>query len=895
MFRTRERGKGLVRFLLSICGAMFSTATTGLFALAAFGSAVFWLYGHDLPEHEQLAVYAPATVSRVYSTNGDVIDEFASERRIYTPIEEIPPLVKDAFVSAEDKEFYRHKGYDPIGMAKALVQALQGRKLRGASTITQQVMKNFLLTRDRSAERKIKELILATRIENTLTKDEILQLYLNEIFLGQNTYGVTAAAMTYFAKPLEELAVHEAAYLAGLPKAPSEYHPVHQRERAIARRNFVLKEMAENQYISQAEAAIAREKPLRTVQSGDIPSIRSERPPSGYFTDEIRRQLSRSFGESTFHSGGLVVRATKDPILQKAAETALRRGLERFDRNRNVFRGPVAKIDPEHLGTEENWRKALEGVTIARDIDGWHPAVVLDLSRDSATIGVADVHDMEVVPDHGPDTIPMSELAWKPLKTNGRPGPKAKVPGELLDVGDVIFVKAMTENGLFSHWSLRQVPEIQGAFMAMDANSGRVLAMQGGFSYQHSVFNRATQALRQPGSSFKPFVYAAALDSGFFPSTILIDAPFRIETPEGIWEPKNYSGEYFGPVPMRVGIIRSRNLMTVRLARDVGMETVANYAERFGVYDDLEPYLANSLGAKETTLYRMVAAYAMFANGGERVEPTLVDRVQDRWGTTIYRQDNRDCLGCRQSFLEPGTAPEINNERQRIMDRITAYQLTSMMLDAVRIGTGRGTIKLDFPVAGKTGTTNESKDTWFIGFTPNIVAGCYIGYDQPRSLGKKVTGAGTCGPVFTDFMTIAGERFGGQDFRVPPGGVFHKFDRFSGVRLSDDAEGENVVEELFRLDDAHAAIDPVVIDGGFAVGEDLLLVTGVKLPDPDDDQAGTPGDSTPANAHAAAGAGADVTVVTGRQDRAGDGAEDDALESDQGNASFGSLSSGGLY
>ncbi len=855
----------MIRFFLQMSGALFSGATTGLFALVLVGALMFGHYGRDLPDHAALATYAPASVSRVYSIEGDVIDEFASERRVFTPVEEIPALVKEAFISAEDKDFYRHRGYNPTGMAKAFLEVLQGGRLRGASTITQQVMKNFLLSSDRSAERKIKELILAARIESTLSKDEILELYLNEIFLGQNSYGVTAAALTYFNKPLEDLSLAEAAYLAALPKAPSTYHPTRQRDRALSRRNFVLREMAENGFVSQNAANAAKGEPLLTVQSGDIPSFRSVRPPRGYFTDEIRRQISQEIGEDRFLSGGFVVRATLDQVLQSASEKALREGLEKYDRARNVYRGPVGKIDPELLRSEESWRDALSRVELARDIAGWFPAVVLDLNRNSAEIGIAGIATTDQ-----PHSLPMSDLSWFPLGSNGKAGPKAKVPTDLLETGDVIYVKPVSVDGAFSHWSLRQIPEVQGAFMAMDANTGRVLAMQGGFSYQHSVYNRATQAERQPGSSFKPFVYAAALDSGYFPSTILIDAPISIETPEGNWQPENYTEKYYGPVPMRVGIVKSRNLMTVRLAQDVGMDVVAEYAERFGVYDHMEPYLANSLGSKETTLYQMVAAYAMFANGGERVEPTMVDRIQDRWGRTTYRQDRRECTGCVLDDLDPGTAPAIVSERRRIIDRITAFQLTSMMLDVVERGTASSTVKLEFPVAGKTGTTNDSRDAWFIGFSPNIVAGCYIGYDQPRPMGRTATGSGMCGPVFNSFMKVAAERYGSSEFSVPVGGVFLKFHRCSGARLPETAEGEHVVEELFREGDEYAADELNKVGGGFGVGEDLLVGDCIESV------------QTVADALPGAVVGETTTVE-----------ETDSTSED--NASFGSLSSGGLY
>ncbi|KAB7615724.1 PBP1A family penicillin-binding protein [Amylibacter sp. SFDW26] len=851
----------MLRPIVSFFGWIFSWITIGVVLVALIIGAIFFMYGRDLPDHERLASYEPATISRVYSIEGKVMDEFAQERRLYTPADEIPELVKQAFISAEDKNFYTHKGYDPLGIIKAgfsFVKAkLAGRdkRLSGASTITQQVMKNFLLSGDRKVERKIKEIILASRIEETLSKDQILTLYLNEIFLGQNSYGVTAAAQTYFNKNLSELSPQEAAYLALLPKAPSDRHPVADKEVAIFWRNFVLKEMGENGYLTVEEVKIAQESPLLTVQNGDYPSSRSQRPSRDYFTDEIRRQLSGTFGEDEFFGGGLAIRATMDPELQKEAALSLRAGLEKYDRQLRIYRGATAKLEETDLVNEATWRNALSNVKIARDVDSWHVAVVLELGDKSARIGIEGVD--ESADGH---FLPMVELTWRP-QVDGKTRAKAKKPSDILAVGDVIHVKAIEKDGVFKNWSLRQIPEIQGGFMAMDTNSGRVLAMQGGFSYQHSVFNRATQATRQPGSSFKPFVYASALDSGYSPSTIIIDAPIEIATPQGLWRPKNASNKFYGPAPLRTGIERSRNLMTIRLAQEVGMNVVADYAERFGVYQNMDPFLANALGAQETTLFKMVAAYAMFANGGERVEPTMVDRVQNRWGETVYRHDRRSCVGCTLASLEAGVAPEIQSNRQRIMDDVTAYQLTSMMRGVVDRGTASRTVNLGVPVAGKTGTTNDAKDVWFVGFTPNIVAGCYMGYDRPRSLGRGASGGGMCGPVFNSFMKKAIEAYGAGKFEQPENTYFIKFDRFTGTRLPNDAKGEHVVAELFRVgeDPLDGALD--IIDGGWGLGSDLLLFSRGE------------GDS------------ADTTVKTATG----------AVKKIPKKASFGSLSSGGLY
>lgn len=817
------RGPTVLRFVTSFFGALFTAVTLGLMFAALTLGAVFYMYSRDLPSPESLANYTPPTISRIYSGEGALMDEFSQEgeRRVFVPIEEIPPLVQNAFVSAEDKNFWIHKGYDTRGIMAALVEAVRsrGQTLRGASTITQQVMKNFLLSGDRSIERKVKEIILASRFEAVLTKDKILEIYLNEIDLGQRSFGVVAAAQAYFNKTLSELSAGEAAYLAALPKSPGKgLHPVRDYDRAVERRNYVLREMWQNGYIDEALFKAESALPLLTVQNGDYATFREGLPPRDYFTEEIARQLSDSFGDAEFFGGGLTIRATVDPELQDAAAAALRKALEAYDRDRGVWRGTGLTIPAEKLGTEADWRAALATADVPRDVPGWFPAVVLELGESSARIGIEAVAE-----DEDGHFIPPEDVTWaRKRAADGSLGRRGKVAGDLVAVGDVVLVRAVTnEDGTFKRWSLRQVPEVQGAFMAMDVHSGRVLAMQGGFSYQDSVFNRATQADRQPGSSFKPFVYAAALDSGFQPNTIVVDAPITVDTPQGLWTPKNASNKFYGPTTIRTGLEQSRNLMTVRIAEEISMQTVAAYAERFGVYDRLDPFLANALGAQETTLFKMVAAYAMFANGGERVEPTLVDRVQDRHGKTIYRHDQRICDDCQLASLASGELPVVVSKRERVMDAITAYQLTSMMQGVVERGTARG-INLPVPIAGKTGTTNDSRDVWFIGFSSNIAAGCYIGYDQPRSLGG-ASGGGTCAPVFEEFMRVAVEKYGGTRFAVPPGGYFRNVDRFTGIVLPDGAQGENVVAEYFREGEDPMAALGVLVDGGFAMGENLPL------------------------------------------------------------------------
>ena len=789
----------LIRFVLNFVGAIFSWFVTAALFVALGIGGIFWIYARDLPSHEALASYAPKTISRIYSGEGRLIDEFAEERRIFVPIDDIPDLVKQAFISAEDKNFHTHHGYDPRSMVSAAVQAVQtrGASVRGASTITQQVMKNFLLDSSRSVERKVRELILATRIENTLSKDQILELYLNEIFLGQNSSGVAAAAQSYFNKPLTELAPHEAAMLAAMPQAPSR-SVVRDKDRITERRNYVLREMWQNGYLTEAVFRAESAQPLRTVQNGDFPAFRNSLPPRDYFTDEIRRQLSVQFGEEEFFGGGLQIRATVDPQMQEIAARSLQDALERYDRGLGLWRGTGLTLPPEALESEDDWRAALSRARVPRDVAGWHPAVVLELTASDAVIGIEGVPQGDE-----PHLIPARDVQWaRKMLPGTQRAPQARVASDLLSVGDVVLVRQMTDDntGAFIRWTLRQVPRVQGGFMAMDVNTGRVVAMQGGFSYQSSVFNRATQAMRQPGSSFKPFVYAAALDKGYTPATIVADEPITLNTPQGMWTPRNAGGGFYGPTPLRTGIEQSRNLMTIRIAQEIGMDTVAAYAERFGVYDRLSPFLANSLGAQETTLFKMVAAYAMFANGGERVEPTLVDRVQDRRGRTVYRHDRRVCTTCEMGSLPAGQAPVIASDRERVMDAVTAYQLTSMLQGAVSRGSGKG-VSIPVPVAGKTGTTNDAKDVWFVGFTSNLVAGCYIGFDDPRSLGSNAYGGTMCVPVFNAFMRQAVKQYGGSEFKVPPGGYF-----------ADVSYGKYTIAEYFR--NGTTASD-YVIDGGF--------------------------------------------------------------------------------
>ncbi|MEM7505097.1 MAG: penicillin-binding protein 1A [Pseudomonadota bacterium] len=803
-----------------LVAGLFSFFSIAAICVVGGIGALVHLYGQDLPSHDDLVDYQPKMLSRVYSGEGKVIAQFAREKRIFAPIDEVPDLVKNAFISAEDKNFYEHPGVDAVGIAKAFVRYMQAKakgqdaRLSGASTISQQVMKNFLVGNARSFERKIKEAILAVRLDGALSKDHILELYLNEIFLGARSYGVMAAAQNYFGKTMEELTPAEAAYLAALPKAPSTYHPIRQRERAVIRRNYVLEEMAQNGHVPRDVAERAKEAPLETLVGRAGPQVLADADPS-YFTSQVRRQLINEVGRNELYEGGLTVRATLDEDLQREAAAALRRGLEKYDRRQGIYNGPTARI--EDLDAE-TWRLQLAGLDAPRDIEGWSLAVILGLDGRTARIGVEQDVDAE------PVTLNLNAEKWvRATRGDNNRRVRVREAADLWEIGDVILVSKIEDR-----WTLRQIPEVQGAFMAMDPHTGRVLALQGGFSYEQSVFNRATQALRQPGSSFKPFVYAAALDAGYSPATVVLDAPIVVRSGGVAWRPKNSSGKFYGPTPLRVGLERSRNLMTVRIAQQVGMQRVAEYAERFGVYRDMPHHLSYALGAGETTLYNMVAAYGMFANGGKRVVPTLVDRIQDRHGNTMFRHDPRECDGCQSDLLGNAPVPTLFDTRSQIMSPVTANQLISMMEGVVSRGTASKTVGgLGFPVAGKTGTTNDSRDAWFIGFSPNLVAGCYIGFDRPRPMGKGAYGGTLCGPVFRSFMKAAMETRSPGKFKgaTDMGLVLVKIDRDTGERLPDDAEGDHVLVEYFA-----AGTEPPLY-ASFSLDADTDLFGGYAIDD----------------------------------------------------------------
>ncbi|RWN53926.1 penicillin-binding protein 1A [Mesorhizobium sp.] len=769
--------------MIRLIGYFFGIGTA-LALLVAAGVAIYISHlSKDLPDYEVLAKYEPPVTTRIHASDGALMAEYARERRLYLPIQAVPDRVKAAFLSAEDKNFYNHPGIDMTGLGRAVMVNLQnagsGKRQVGASTITQQVAKNFLLSSDQTYERKIKEMILAFRIEQAYSKDRILELYLNEIFFGLGAYGVAGAALTYFDKAVNELTVAEAAYLAALPKGPSNYHPFKYADRAIERRNWVIDQMVGNGYVTQEEGAKAKAEPLgvKPRRSGTYLFA------GEYFTEEVRRQISARYGENALYEGGLSVRTTLDPKMQLIARKAMQNGLMKFDTLRG-YRGPVKTID-----VSGDWGVPLSEVKGLDDVPEWSLAVVLDSSESGLSIGLRPTRQIsgELVKDRIEGTVSREDMSFAMRHVVGGKTVKAKSPADVLKPGDVIFVQKKEDTD--GAYILRQAPEVEGGLIAMDPHTGRVLAMVGGFSYSLSEFNRTTQAMRQPGSSFKPIVYAAALDNGYTPASVIMDGPITIKSGNTTWTPKNYDGRTAGPATLRSGIERSRNLMTVRLANDMGMKLVAEYAERFGVYDRLAPYLPMALGSGETTVMRMVSAYSIMANGGKSIKPTLIDRIQDRYGKTVYRQDERGCKNCNAAEWQNQPEPELVDNSEQVLDPMTAYQITSMMEGVVERGTGATVAELGRHIAGKTGTTNDEKDTWFIGYTPNLVVGLYMGYDQPKGLGKGATGGGLAAPIFKDFMRVALDGTPNVDFQIPEGMKLIAINRKTGMRANPDDAG----------------------------------------------------------------------------------------------------------
>ncbi|MGE0523265.1 MAG: penicillin-binding protein 1A [Variibacter sp.] len=804
-----------MKLMLRFFGWIFAAGTVVFLVGIAAAAGLMWHFSKDLPDYSQLRDYEPPVMTRVHATDGSLVAEYARERRLYIPIQAVPKLVINAFLSAEDKNFYEHGGLDFGGILRAGLLYVQymgsNRRPQGAATITLQVAKNFLLTNEVSLDRKVKEALLALRIERAYSKDKILELYLNEIYLGIGAYGVAAASLLYFDKSVHELTIAEAAYLAALPKAPNNYNPFRQRERAIERRNWVIDRMVETGAIKQADADAAKKEPLNVTARPTGAHIFA----AEYFAEEVRREVYERFGEKKLYEGGLSVRTTLDPKMQIMARKALADGLVKYDEARG-WRGPVSKIDLKG----GDWGAKLADVKGLNDIP-WRLAVVLETGDQSARIGLQPAREQggAVAKDRQIGIVPIDGVKWARAASGPTRGKTPAKVSQVLEPGDVVYVeplvrdekkdKAKSKQRQTSDaeepaepagnlFRLRQVPEVSGAITVMDPWTGRVLALVGGFSYDQSQFNRATQALRQPGSSFKPIVYAAALDNGYTPSTVVMDAPIEIDqgAGNGVWRPENYEKKFYGPQTLRFGIEHSRNVMTVRLAQDVGMPLIAEYAKRFGVYDDLPPYLSFALGAGETTVMKMTAAYSMFANGGKRIKPSLIDRIQDRYGHTVYRHDERECRGCDADKWKNQPEPSLVDRREQVLDPMTAYQITSILEGVVQRGTGTILREVGKPIAGKTGTTNDEKDAWFIGFSPDLAVGVYVGYDKPRPLGRGMTGGHLAAPIVKDFFKVALADKAAVPFRVPPGIKLIRIDASTGMRAGPGSQ--KVILEAFK-------------------------------------------------------------------------------------------------
>lgn len=788
-----------MRLLVRFMGFLFAAGTVVFLVGVGAVAGLIWHFSKDLPDYSQLQDYEPPVMTRVHAVDGSLLGEYAKERRLYLPIQAVPKLVINAFLAAEDKNFYEHGGIDYTGMARAGLVYLQNygsnRRPQGASTITQQVAKNFLLTNEVSFARKIKEALLAMRIEKTYSKDKILELYLNEIYLGLGAYGIAAASLVYFDKSVNELTVAEAAYLAALPKMPATLHPVRNRDRAIERRNYVIDRLQENGWIKQADADKARKEPLAvTNRSNGAHTFAGE-----YFAEEVRRDIFERYGEKKLYEGGLSVRTTLDPKIQVMARKTMVAGLVNYDEQQG-YRGAISKLD-----ISGDWGVKLAEIKSLSDISPWRMAVVLETSDQSARIGFQPNRELGGAVSKQRETglITLDGVRWARSTQGNTKGKTPNSVAQVLQPGDVIYADPLYSKegqAVEGQYRLRQIPEVSGAMVVMDPWTGRVLAMVGGFSFDQSQFNRATQAYRQPGSSFKPIVYSAALDNGYTPSTVVLDAPIEIDQGQGagVWRPENFSvNKYQGPVTLRNALRQSLNTVTVRLAQDIGMPLIGEYARRFGVYDELPNYLSYALGAGETTAMRMVTAYSMLANGGRRVKPTLIDRIQDRYGHTIFKHDQRECRGCdAPGGWKNQNEPQLIDRREQVLDSMTAYQITELLEGVVQAGTATVVREVGKPIAGKTGTTNEAKDAWFVGFSPDVAVAIYMGYDKPRPLGRgnAATGGHLAAPIARDFLKLALADKPAVPFKVPAGIKLIRVVSKTGMRAGPGETGGTILE-----------------------------------------------------------------------------------------------------
>jgi len=764
------RRRGIVsRIRRAIVGGVLAVVVLGAATGTVGGYLVWHYYNSNLPSVEGLKSYQPPVMSRIFSSNGQLVDELAAERRIFVPFSAIPQVVRDAFVAAEDRNYWNNPGIDPEAIVRAgmfdLMHMGNGRRPVGASTITQQVARNMLLDSDAvSISRKIREALLAMRIDRTLPKQRVLELYLNEIYLGQRAFGVAAAAQSYFNKGLDQITLPEAALLAALPKAPNNYDPFKHPEAAKSRRNWVLDRMADDGAITRAQAAAAQAEPVMPTK------FQAAKPVPGFnwFTEAVHSTLIQQFGQDETTEGGLMVRISMDPTLQAEAETAVHNGLMAYDRRLGGWRGPVTHITV----TRQDWANALAQVAVPVGmLPRWRPGVVLGVSGSAARLGWLNDGAQHI------GTLPLSDVAWaRPMK-DGNLGPVPRTMEDVVRPGDVVMIEPVA-SAKMAEVALRQIPAVQGALVSLDPRTGRVLAMVGGWSYSQSQFNRATQAQRQPGSSFKPFVYLTALERGISPSQKFLDAPIVLNTPDGLWRPGNYENNFGGPTPLQRALEQSLNLVTLRVARTIGMRAIANTAIAFHEVNDMPRVLPAALGAVNTTVLQEAGAYASIDAGGREVIPTLIDSVQDQDGHVVWRPNGLDCTDCDET-TQP---PDLQDTRKQIADPQSDFQLITMMEGVVQRGTGVPVAKdLNRPIAGKTGTTQDFKDAWFAGFTPDLVTVVWVGYDNPTPLGDNQTGAAVAGPIWHDFMHAALKHRPVLNFTQPPGVVMAQWNSGSAV------------------------------------------------------------------------------------------------------------------
>ena len=725
--------------------------------------AVLWAFSNNLPDYKFLKSYKPPVSSKVYSGNGELVNDFSTEKRIFVPYNAISEKVINSFLSAEDKNFYSHPGIDARGVLRAIINNISNivssKRLEGASTITQQVAKNFLLTNEVSLNRKIKEAILAFRIERALSKERILELYLNQIYLGGGAYGVASASLEYFNKSISELDYAEAALLAALPKAPSRYNPYKNMELAKFRRNLVLKNLLENNYINE-------NKYKKFINSKIILKKRKKTfiEDTSYYVEDIRKNVVDQLGFEKVYKQGLNISTPIDLSLQKIAIKSLRKGLISYDK-RKGWRGPLLRNQKLN-----NWKNKLDKLRLEKSIN-WELAIIKKI--DKFFIEIETENELTGI-------IKYENISW--IK---------KEFDEILKIGDIIYVENIDKDT----YSLKQLPKVNGGIVVMDPFTGRVLALSGGFSFKKSEFNRATQALRQPGSAFKPFIYALALENGYTPSTLILDAPLVLE--QGIdlkmWKPENYGKKFYGPSTLRMGLEKSRNLMTVRIAQDLGLKKIVNFSKQLGIYENPSELLSISLGSAETTLLKLTSAYSSFVNGGKLVKPIMIDRIQDSEGNTILNNEKRKCVNCDEISFLSKDFPKIEDDFLQIFSPQTAYQMTSILEGTIQNGTGKKLKKLNLDLGGKTGTTNGNTDTWFIGFTSKLAIGVYVGSDNPKSLGRYETGAKTALPIFGNFVKNAVKKEDARPFKVADNILMKVIDPVTG-KIAEKESKTTIIE-----------------------------------------------------------------------------------------------------